>query len=159
VKIEAVLDVGCGSRPKGTVNVDLRANVESQHLMLTPRQIPNFFHGKGELLPFRDNAFDKVICHHVIEHVEEPLRFLSELLRVSKSVVELRCPHRLSQNPLKRSKHHKNFFNATWFRKTLRKNKKVKGFMVEITKYKPFPSYLFSFCVFPYEITVTVFLR
>ena len=35
-------------------------------------------------LPFKDNAFDLVICMHVLEHVEFPDRACDELMRVGK---------------------------------------------------------------------------
>ena len=37
----------------------------------------------GDSLPFRDNAFDLVICSHVLEHVIDPVFLLRELLRIS----------------------------------------------------------------------------
>ena len=36
----------------------------------------------GGRFPFDDNSFDYVICTHVIEHVLDPVLFISELLRV-----------------------------------------------------------------------------
>jgi ubiquinone/menaquinone biosynthesis C-methylase UbiE len=38
----------------------------------------------GENLPFEDNEFDYVICCHVLEHVDDPIRFMREQCRVAK---------------------------------------------------------------------------
>ncbi len=35
-------------------------------------------------IPFGDNTFDVVICNHILEHVDDDLRALSELFRVMK---------------------------------------------------------------------------
>lgn len=35
-------------------------------------------------LPEPDNAFDRIICYHVLEHIEDDLRAMSELFRVLK---------------------------------------------------------------------------
>ena len=35
-------------------------------------------------LPFKDNEFDAVICNHVLEHVDDDARAMSEILRVMK---------------------------------------------------------------------------
>ena len=40
----------------------------------------------GELLPFKDNTFDVVICSHVLEHVIDPVFLLRDLLRISNLV-------------------------------------------------------------------------
>ena len=37
----------------------------------------------GARFPFEDNQFDYVICSHVIEHVPDPVSFLSEVFRVA----------------------------------------------------------------------------
>ena len=36
-------------------------------------------------LPFEDNSFDVIFCNHVLEHVEDDKKALSELFRVMKS--------------------------------------------------------------------------
>src|SRR5690606_1509140 len=43
-----------------------------------------FIQADGESLPFEDNEFDYVICNHVLEHVDNPEKFLNELARVAK---------------------------------------------------------------------------
>jgi len=51
---------------------------------------------KDEVLPFDDNYFDIVISHHVIEHVNNQLKHLSEIHRVLKSdgYAYLGCPNK-----------------------------------------------------------------
>lgn len=52
-------------------------------------------------LPFRDVEFDRVISLETLEHVAEPLRFLSELYRVSvkDTRLVLSCPPATSEMP------------------------------------------------------------
>jgi len=38
----------------------------------------------GERIPFSDETFDIVICHHVIEHCRNPQELISEIVRVLK---------------------------------------------------------------------------
>lgn len=97
-----VLDVGCGHRPKGDVNVDLfmeatahrtadqRVNDDSP---LDVRRIPNFVQADACRLPFRDRAFGKVYSWHLIEHLPKPESFLAECCRVADELVEVRCPN------------------------------------------------------------------
>ncbi len=40
--------------------------------------------GRGERLPFHDNAFDLVLCTQVLEHVEQPFEVVQEIHRVLK---------------------------------------------------------------------------
>ncbi|MEN3047045.1 MAG: methyltransferase domain-containing protein [Candidatus Hydrothermales bacterium] len=41
--------------------------------------------GDGFNLPFKDNSFDLVVCTHTLEHIKNPILFLSEIKRVLKS--------------------------------------------------------------------------
>jgi len=51
----------------------------------------------GENLPFRDDFFDLVTSHQILEHVKSPEKYLSELARVLKrdGTVYLSTPNRL----------------------------------------------------------------
>jgi SAM-dependent methyltransferase len=40
--------------------------------------------GDGQFLPFPDNLFDTIISIDVLEHVEDPVKFISEIYRVLK---------------------------------------------------------------------------
>jgi len=47
--------------------------------------------GVGEVLPFNDSSFDAVLSIAVLEHVKDPFRCASELLRVVKPGGEIFC--------------------------------------------------------------------
>lgn len=80
-----LLDVGSGSHPYPNVDVacDLyfSAHLEGGEVELTE----NFVICDAHHLPFRNKAFDKVNCSHVLEHLENPLLGFQELKRVAYS--------------------------------------------------------------------------
>jgi len=47
----------------------------------------------GEHLPFKDNSFDIVTSFSVLEHVQDPLKVIDEMLRVSKKFVYIHFPN------------------------------------------------------------------
>ena len=65
MKISEILDVGCGQKKEGTVNIDIDRNVKPDVLcdML-------FF-------PFRKGSFRKVILTWVVEHTTKPDQLIS----------------------------------------------------------------------------------
>lgn len=86
-KSDVVLDVGSGNNPHPRANVLVDKFIESDlHRAGTVRM---FSHQKlvqadGEHMPFDDKSFDYVISSHVLEHVEDPELFVSELCRVGR---------------------------------------------------------------------------
>jgi len=86
-KDDYVLEVGGGHNPhkKADVVVD-KFSSDNYHRSGDIKTYKNqvFIEADGENLPFADNEFDYVICNQVLEHVENPQRFLSELSRISK---------------------------------------------------------------------------
>ena len=110
-----ILDVGSGDVARGDVNVDRYVSASIHRgFEINPHEINNFMLADAAHLPFRNDCFDSVVSSHVIEHVNEPMRMLSEMARVSSRFVEVRCPHRLC---LERNKAHKNKMCPSWFRK------------------------------------------
>lgn len=90
-----ILDVGCGKIGKGDVNIDLFVG-ETPHSdvdFIKPKKIKNFIKADAFYLPFRDNSFSLVHASHVLEHLPEPLKALSEFKRVSNEVVVIKVPH------------------------------------------------------------------
>ena len=67
------LDMGCGLKPRGDVNLDVKS-----------LKVPNFVRADAHMLPFRNQAFSKVYMIEVLEHLASPLNALREVRRVLK---------------------------------------------------------------------------
>ena len=82
----AVLDVGCGHYPfpLATILADLYIG-DSPHRTerIARDHRPLFVLDIGHL-PFRDKSMDFVYCSHVLEHVRDPKKACSELMRVGR---------------------------------------------------------------------------
>jgi len=148
-----ILDVGCGLRPHGHVNVDIyrRKNPEinSQKIIdVDVHKITNFVLASGEKLPFRNESFNEVYCSHVIEHVKNPYRLLSEIRRVCEKdgKIIIKCPHRLSTGAKGRG--HRHYLNLRWFEDN------VKGESVDISLTRKSLIPFFEVFRLPYEIIV-----
>lgn len=85
-----VLDVGClGFKP---VAMAARERPDLRHAgcdLATPDDVPAGYDFRlcdleTQPIPFDDDAFDLVICAHVIEHLRDPLALAGELLRVCR---------------------------------------------------------------------------
>lgn len=84
---ERVLEVGGGHNPHPRSNVVVDKFVDTNyHRSGDIKVLKNqtFMQADGENLPFKDKEFDYVICCQVLEHVENPEKFLSEQFRVAK---------------------------------------------------------------------------
>jgi len=107
-----VLDVGCGLDPQGTHNCDVLVQCDA----------PNLIEVDGVHLPYPDNFFDKVVSHHVIEHLHyHPEIFFLELLRVTKHIVHLTMPHKLSRSA--KSPTHTLYFDTDFWHNLCRKHR------------------------------------
>lgn len=84
---DRVLEVGGGHNPHPRSNLVVDKFTETNyHRKADIRVLKNqkFMQADGENLPFKDNEFDYVICNQVLEHVDNPARFLDEQSRVAK---------------------------------------------------------------------------
>ncbi len=71
------MNAGCGHSMLGDINLDI-----------SPRNVPNFVQGDvQDLSQFSDKKFSVAICSHVLEHVDDPDKAISELHRVADNVV------------------------------------------------------------------------
>ncbi len=80
-KTRTLLDVGCGA---GYVSSAISDRYEKFGLEVSPiaaqsaaQFIPSVHVGELEAGLYPDEFFDAVLCHHVIEHVADPIRFLA----------------------------------------------------------------------------------
>ena len=82
---DLVLDVGSGHapNPRSDVLCDRYVDDDTERGGSIRVDRPLIV-ADGHNLPFKDKAFDYVIASHIIEHMDDPARFCSELQRVSK---------------------------------------------------------------------------
>jgi SAM-dependent methyltransferase len=91
--------------------------------------IPSYALAADRRLPFKDNSFDVVLCSEVIEHVNDPVQAIGELLRVSSKTVIITTQEYVSnrferwlvvsQIDLTQFQNEKNFFIPDDFRRLL----------------------------------------
>ena len=96
-----MLDIGCGSKPTGDVNVDSfkqgwnpQEGDQKKGVFVDPKKIPNFVVADAHHLPFKDNSFNVAFSSHTVEHLTHPTKMLKEMSRVTKRKVIVRYPHR-----------------------------------------------------------------
>jgi len=65
-----IVDIGCGRRPQGDINIDL---VRTRFCNLI---------ASAEQLPIRNDSIEMIFCSHVLEHLDHPERALKEINRV-----------------------------------------------------------------------------
>ncbi|MBI2443451.1 MAG: class I SAM-dependent methyltransferase [Candidatus Levybacteria bacterium] len=99
---KTILEAGCG---EGFILERLyKANIGQKQvgidfsdaaIALDKKERPHLDIRKGDIynIPFKDNAFDLVLCCEVLEHLENPQKALSELHRVTRQYVILSVPN------------------------------------------------------------------
>jgi len=71
-----ILDVGCGLRKRdGAVGIDIN-----------PRSHADVIHDLDQFpYPFADNEFDEIVCDNILEHLQDIIRVMEELHRISRA--------------------------------------------------------------------------
>lgn len=93
-----VLEIGSGHNPdpRSDILCDKYLEDNTQRGGLLKRDRPTII-GDAESLPFKDGSVDYIIARHVLEHLENPGKFINELLRVSKGGGYIETPSELSE--------------------------------------------------------------
>ena len=98
-------------------------------------------------LPFEDNSFDVIICNHVLEHIVDDRKAMSELYRVMKSggwgIVQVPMKNSLEKtyedftitDPKERQKHFGQYDHVRWYGMDYFDRLKSVGFETEINFY------------------------
>lgn len=98
-------------------------------------------------LPFEDNTYDVIICNHVLEHIVDDRKAMSELYRVMKSggwgIVQVPMRNSLEKtyedvtitDPKERQKHFGQYDHVRWYGMDYFDRLKSVGFETEINFY------------------------
>lgn len=111
------MDIGSGSNPQGTVNIDLYTGKSPHHHnIINPKNTSNFIQASITHIPLKNRAFTTAYASHVIEHLTDPSKGIKELKRVSRYRVIIKVPN----NPYTEFKHHYFTWSYTSLQKYLR---------------------------------------
>jgi len=155
-----ILDVGCGANPhpRSSVNIDLYFGEVSPdiHVYLDPRKVENPIKADAEHLPLRAKIFEKTYSRALLEHLNNPTRALLEMVRVTKSEIELIIPHRFFRNRWwsRPPKEHKWFFGVKQVKRWL--NSLNLKYRLKLER-KPFPSHLLALLWLPHLIKIEIY--
>ncbi len=101
------LHLGCGLDIKpGYVNLDIK-KLNGVDVIHDLTKIP---------YPFKENTFDVIEMHHVLEHLENPLKIVEEMWRIAKpgALIIIGVPH-WSHFTAYGDLTHKNYFSSALF--------------------------------------------
>ena len=98
----SILDVGCGEGftlhklQERSIGKKLEGiEYQKRAISLGKKEYPDLKITQGSIyeLPYKANSFDLVLCTEVLEHMDNPEKALSELVRVSKKYLLLSVPN------------------------------------------------------------------
>ncbi len=103
-----VLDIGCGKKKaeEGAVGIDMSPDSAAEHVWNLD-QYP---------WPLASDCFERVHMSHVIEHLEDPMRAMSEVWRVARDGAEVfvTTPHFSSHNSYTDPTHRRHLAAASF---------------------------------------------
>lgn len=106
------LNLGCFTdKREGYINVDSFASCN-----------PDVVADLNKKLPFENNSADEILANDIVEHLDDPIKFLNECHRILNpcGILKIRVPH--YKDPSAYSPQHKHFFSLRWFTKGLEQN-------------------------------------
>jgi len=96
-----VFEIGVGlgaylSRLAQSAQQAIGLDVELERTLEAHQRVEQVICGVGEFLPFPENSFDLLLSHEVLEHVNDDLKSVQEMVRVLKpgGRLLLFCPNR-----------------------------------------------------------------
>ena len=161
LKFDSVLDCGCGEGlllkfledKINNVKKISAIDIDPEEIKSAQKNIPFCEVSVGSVydLKFADNLYDLVLCTEVLEHLEDPVKAMTEISRVSKKYVVFSVPRepiwrmmnvaRLKYlNHLGNTPGHLNHWNVSSFEKFVSK------YFVIQKKLTPLP-WIILFCV------------
>lgn len=121
------LNLGSGKDIRnGYINVDI-AKVDGVDVVHDLNKYP---------YPFKANSAEEVLCFHIIEHLDSPIRFLEELFRICRNnaIIRIETPHHASGNAYA-DLTHKNFFNLQAFKNITQFRQKISNEEIKQRKF------------------------
>ncbi|MBU2579476.1 class I SAM-dependent methyltransferase [Candidatus Parcubacteria bacterium] len=109
-KKDIVIEIGCGVGDilnKINSNKLIGVDISQYILNIAKKRYKNirFINGNAENLPIKisRNKYDKIICSEVLEHVENPVKVLKEIKKISKnnSIIVISAPNEKLINRIK----------------------------------------------------------
>lgn len=97
-----ILDLGCGKRKhEGAVGIDCEKS-SSADIIHDLNKFP---------YPFKDNTFDLIYCSDILEHLNDVIKVIQELYRISKpgAKIIIGAPHFSSHNAYTDLTHKRSF--------------------------------------------------
>lgn len=102
--VTSILDAGCGD---GSLANDLKRkygcpvvglDLAAKRVAFAKKRVKDVGFGQASIyqLPFRDSSFDLVVCTDLLEHLDDPQKAMSELVRVSKRAVVISVPYKIT---------------------------------------------------------------
>ena len=79
----SILDIGCGDKP--FEKFFKKTNCKFVGIDNNPDSKADIVQDISETLPFKSNSFDLIILSEVLEHLQEPIKVINEIIRVLKS--------------------------------------------------------------------------
>ena len=73
------LDIGSGANPRGDINLDVCTGYSPHAEMIIKKPT---IKADAHFLPFKNEEFNYVYCFHTLEHLNNPHKVLSEIMRV-----------------------------------------------------------------------------
>lgn len=99
------VDIGCGLNKQRDIGLDIK-------------RLPgvDVVADVSKNLPFKDNTIDEIFCSHTIEHIENPIKLIEEIWRITKpkGKVVIKVPHCQNHGAF-RDPTHKSFWHEDTF--------------------------------------------